>query len=131
MGIGEVGALGGIIGLGGAEFRLPVLLGVFRFRPLEAVMLNKAMSLVVAVTALPSRAQSVPLKVVAAHWPVIANLLVGSIVGAWVGASYATRLRSDTFYRVIAVLLVGIAGLLLVGHDNHAIQSLGLSGRAQ
>jgi len=29
--------LGGLVGLGGAEFRLPVLIGVFRFPPLEAV----------------------------------------------------------------------------------------------
>ena len=26
-----VGALGGLIGLGGAEFRLPLLIGLFRF----------------------------------------------------------------------------------------------------
>lgn len=27
-----IGALGGLIGLGGAEFRLPLLIGAFRFR---------------------------------------------------------------------------------------------------
>lgn len=43
-----IGALGGLIGLGGAEFRLPVLVGVFRLGTLEAVILNKAMSLAVA-----------------------------------------------------------------------------------
>lgn len=49
-----IGSLGGLIGLGGAEFRLPLLIGVFRFAALEAVILNKAMSLVVVATALPS-----------------------------------------------------------------------------
>jgi hypothetical protein len=39
-----VGALGGLIGLGGAEFRLPLLIGLFRFPALEAVILNKAPS---------------------------------------------------------------------------------------
>jgi hypothetical protein len=53
-------ALVGLIGLGGAEFRLPLLIGVFRFAALEAVILNKAMSLVVVSTALPFRAQAVP-----------------------------------------------------------------------
>ena len=43
---GIVGALGGLIGLGGAEFRLPLLIGQFRFAALEAVILNKAMSLI-------------------------------------------------------------------------------------
>lgn len=48
-----IGALGGLIGLGGAEFRLPLLIGAFRFAALQAVILNKAMSLVVVASALP------------------------------------------------------------------------------
>ena len=49
-----IGTLGGLIGLGGAEFRLPLLIGLFGFGALEAVMLNKALSLVVVATALLS-----------------------------------------------------------------------------
>jgi len=45
-----IGTLGGLIGLGGAEFRLPLLISLFRFRGLEAVILNKATSLVVVAT---------------------------------------------------------------------------------
>ena len=48
-----IGLLGGLIGLGGAEFRLPLLIGMFSFGPLEAVILNKAMSLIVVAVALP------------------------------------------------------------------------------
>jgi hypothetical protein len=40
-----IGTLGGLIGLGGAEFRLPFLIGMFRFGALEAVIIKKAMSL--------------------------------------------------------------------------------------
>ena len=40
-----VGVLGGLIGLGGAEFRLPLLIGVFGFIALQAVIVNKALSL--------------------------------------------------------------------------------------
>src|SRR5215210_4431189 len=112
-----IGALGGLIGLGGAEFRLPLLIGLFRFHGLEAVILNKAVSLVVVATALPFRAASVPFGEVAAQWPVIVNLLAGSLLGAWAGAEWATRLKSETLYRVIAVLLVVIAGVLLFAHD--------------
>ena len=68
-----IGALGGLIGLGGAEFRLPLLIGVFRFAALQAVILNKAMSLVVVASALPFRAATVPFASVAAHWPIIVN----------------------------------------------------------
>lgn len=115
-----IGTLGGLIGLGGAEFRLPLLIGAFRFGALEAVILNKAMSLVVVATALPFRTSTIPISEIAAHWPVILNLLAGSLLGAWFGAGWATRLRSETLYRVIAVMLVGIAVVLLFGHDASA-----------
>ena len=45
-----VGVLGGLIGLGGAEFRLPLLIGVFGFAALAAVIMNKAMSLIVVLS---------------------------------------------------------------------------------
>jgi uncharacterized membrane protein YfcA len=127
---GIIGMLGGLIGLGGAEFRLPLLIGLFNFAALEAVVLNKAMSLVVVATALPFRASTVPFGMIADHWPIIANLLAGSLVGAWVGASWATRLRSETLYKVIAILLVAIAAVLLLGHDAMVDQPL-LQGWAQ
>lgn len=112
-----IGTLGGLIGLGGAEFRLPLLVALFQFAALEAVILNKAMSLVVVASALPFRAAAVPFESLFDHWGVIANLLAGSLLGAWSGAGWATRLESRTLHRVIAVLLVGIAGLLAWGHD--------------
>lgn len=112
----SIGILGGLIGLGGAEFRLPLLIGAFHFAALEAVILNKAISLVVVASALPFRARAVPLETVIAHWPVILNLLAGSLLGAWLGAGWATRLAAASLHRVIAVLLVAIAAVLLVGH---------------
>jgi uncharacterized membrane protein YfcA len=102
-----IGALGGLIGLGGAEFRLPLLIGAFRFAALQAVILNKATSLVVVASALPFRASAVPFSALVAHWSIIANLLCGSLLGAWFGAGWATRLASQSLYRVIAILLVG------------------------
>lgn len=125
-----IGAFGGLIGLGGAEFRLPLLIGVFRFAALHAVILNKAMSLVVVASALPLRAAAVPFSALAAHWPIIVNLLAGSLLGAWFGAGWATRLASHTLYRVIAVLLVLIAVVLMLGHDTAASGAL-LTGVAQ
>ena len=122
--------LGGLIGLGGAEFRLPLLIGAFRFAALQAVILNKAMSLVVVASALPFRAATVPFSAVAAHWPIIVNLLAGSLLGAWFGAGWATRLASQTLYRVIAAVLMVIAVVLALGHDAAASGAL-LTGAAQ
>ncbi|WP_159719105.1 sulfite exporter TauE/SafE family protein [Geminicoccus flavidas] len=115
-----VGLLGGLIGLGGAEFRLPLLIGLFRFAALEAVILNKTMSLVVVASALPFRASTVPFAAIAASWPIIVNLLAGSLLGAWLGAAWATRLRSATLYRIIAAMLVVIAVVLVAGHGATA-----------
>ena len=125
-----VGALGGLMGLGGAEFRLPLLIGVFRFAALQAVILNKGMSLVVVASAIPFRAAAVPVASVAANWPIIVNLLAGSLPGAWCGASWATRLASHTLYRVIAVLLLAIAVVLVIGHDATTSGAM-LTGAAQ
>lgn len=125
-----IGALGGLVGLGGAEFRLPLLIGLFNFGALEAVILNKAMSLIVVATALPFRAQTVPFGEIASHWPIIANLLAGSLIGAWLGAGWATRLRAETLYKTISIILLVIAGVLLFGYDAHTAGAL-LTGLAQ
>ncbi|CRK56664.1 hypothetical protein [Alloactinosynnema sp. L-07] len=111
-----VGVLGGMIGLGGAEFRLPLLIGLFGFAALAAVILNKAMSLIVVLTALPARLAAVPAAELGAHWMVAANLLAGSLLGAWAGASWAVRMRTSTLYRVLAVLMVGMAAALILTH---------------
>lgn len=108
-----VGLLGGLVGLGGAEFRLPLLLGVFGFAALAAVIVNKTMSLVVVLAALPARLTAVPLSDIADEWTAVVNLLAGSLVGAWVGATWATRMATATLYRVLAVLLVFIAAVFV------------------
>ena len=40
------------------------------------------------------------------YWFVVVNLLAGSLLGAWAGATWATRMRSITLYRVFDILLV-------------------------
>jgi uncharacterized protein len=130
IGGGIVGMLGGLIGLGGAEFRLPLLIGPFGFAALEAVIMNKAMSLVVVAFSLVSRANTIPLATIAENWAIVMNLLAGSLLGAWFGASWALRLRSESLYRVIAVLLVAIAVVLLFGHGVEGSPPI-LTGTAQ
>lgn len=114
----------------GDACRLPLLIGLFGFAALSAVILNKVMSLVVVASALMFRTKVVPAEEVIAHWPIIVNLLAGSLLGAWIGADWATRMQSQTHYRVLAVLLVIIAIVLLVGHDRATAAPL-LSGNAQ
>ncbi|MGI5292034.1 hypothetical protein ACQEVF_53230 [Nonomuraea polychroma] len=56
------------------------------------------MSLIVVLTALPARLAAVPLAELAAHWAVAVNLLAGSLLGAWAGASWAVRMRTACMY---------------------------------
>lgn len=120
-----VGVLGGLIGLGGAEFRLPLLIGIFGFAALQGVILNKAMSLIVVLTALPARLVSIPYASLSPYWYIAVNLLAGSLIGAWLGATMATRMRSTTLYRVLAGLLLLIAAALAWTHFGH-VEALSL-----
>lgn len=126
-----VGAIGGLIGLGGAEFRLPLLIGVFGFAALAAVILNKAVSLLVVASALCFRLDSVPLERLLDHVEVVLNLLAGSLLGAWLGAAWATRVPAHTLHRAIAAMLVVIAAALLLhawrpGPDGARLAGAGL-----
>lgn len=108
-----IGTLGGLIGLGGAEFRLPVLVGLFRLQTLEAVIFNKAMSLVVVAAALLFRVGEIPLGQLAQHLDIALNLLAGSLVGAWWAAGRALSMSRLWLNRIIMALLAGLALLML------------------
>lgn len=110
---GLIGTLGGLIGLGGAEFRLPVLVGWFRLPTLEAIIFNKTLSLVVVAVALVARFKSIPIEQTLEHIDVVLNLLAGSLIGAWWAAGHAMRLPRRQLDRIVLVLLVGLAILLL------------------
>ena len=104
-----IGAIGGLVGLGGAEFRRPLLVGLFGLATLQAVIANKALSLQVVGVALLARLPAVGLEPIAAHWAVIANLLAGSLAGAWWAAGWAMRLPRRTLDTVLLALLVLLA----------------------
>ena len=116
---GAIGALGGLIGLGGAEFRLPVLKGIFRLQTLEAVIFNKAMSLIVVTMALLARSVTILPTELLAYWPIALNLLTGSLIGAWLAAGSAIRMNAKTLDYVVFTLLVGLAALMIVQHLAH------------
>lgn len=53
------------------------------------MILNKSMSLVVVASAVPLRAAAVPFASVAANWPIIVNLLAGSLLDKRCRARYS------------------------------------------
>lgn len=108
-----IGALGGLIGLGGAEFRLPVLIGGFKIPTLEAVIFNKAMSLAVVAIALVFRTKSISLDQLIAHLDIVINLLAGSLIGAWWAAGRAIKMSRIWLDRIILILLVLLSFVML------------------
>src|SRR5262245_66086867 len=75
-----VGVAGGLLGLGGAEFRLPVLVGYFRYGLLRAISLNLAVSLVTVLAAASSRltlARQIP---DVSAWPVGVAMMLGGML---------------------------------------------------
>lgn len=112
-----IGSLGGLIGLGGAEFRLPMLITFFKFTALKAVILNKAMSLIVVAFALIFRFENISFSELIQHSNIIITMLIGSLTGAWFGAGWTTKVQSNSLYKVIAFLLLFICLVLFFGHN--------------
>lgn len=108
-----IALLGGLIGLGGAEFRLPVLAGPLSYPARQAVPLNLAVSLATILTSFLIRGRTLSLTPVLALWPVIAALIVGAVVAAFFGTALVHRVANEQLERVILVFLV-VIGLALV-----------------
>lgn len=122
-----VGTAGGLIGLGGAEFRLPALVGVLRFSAREAVAVNLVSSFIVLAAAFPFRAASVPLAEITPHLPAVLGMLVGSMSAAWIGAGWLRRTSDKLLGRLILILLVAL-GLLLIAEGLFVAEPTRLVG---
>jgi len=108
-----IGGLGGLIGLGGGEFRLPVLMYAIGFDARSAVPLNLLTSLVTLAFSLAIRSRAVSLGAVVPHLPEMAGLLAGGMASAFYGAKLVSRLSNTHLVRLIAALL-GAIGLLMM-----------------
>ncbi|WP_353656326.1 sulfite exporter TauE/SafE family protein [Geitlerinema sp. P-1104] len=113
---GLVAIFGGLIGVGGAEFRIPVLAKVFHYSPLPMVIINLMISLVTVTFSLVFRSGVIGLETVIAHGGIILNLLCGSLLGSYLGVRYATAINEQALRRIIVVFLV-VLSLVLLGHN--------------
>jgi uncharacterized membrane protein YfcA len=109
-----IGLLGGLIGLGGAEFRLPVLAGVFGYAARRAVALNLAISLITVVSALLIRGGTLSLAPLLGLLPVVLAMITGAVSAAYVGTALVHRVSERLLERVILVFLVVIGSALIV-----------------
>lgn len=108
-----VGVLGGLIGLGGAEFRLPLLIGLFALVAHQAVRLNLLVSLATVSASVVARFGFATFPDLAALLPEIAAVTAGAVVAAWFGTGLLARLSVSALTRLIAALLAVVAVVLL------------------
>ena len=111
-----IGVLGGLIGLGGAEFRLPVLTGVFSYSAKQAVPLNLAISLFTVVAAFATRGSLTSLHSLLPIVPLLCMLGIGSMLGAHVGSGHVYRLHDMGVEKLVTALLI-IIGVLLIAES--------------
>jgi uncharacterized protein len=109
-----IGLLGGLIGLGGAEFRLPVLAGVFGYAARRAVALNLAISLITVLSALLIRGETLSLTPLLGLLPIAVAMIVGAVSAAYVGTALVHRVSEHLLERIILVFLVVIGAALIV-----------------
>ena len=107
-----VAILGGLIGLGGAEFRLPILISIFALFPHRAVRTNLLISLATLAMSAVARLGFVSGTSVATFQVEIAGMLLGGIAAAWLGAGYLRSIPQARMMGVIAALLLATAILL-------------------
>lgn len=117
-----IGTLGGLIGLGGGEFRLPVLMYAIGYDARSAIPLNLLISLVTLAFSLAVRSGSVSLAPVVPHLPEMIGLLAGGMASAFFGAKLISRLSNERLALIIGALL-GALGISLITEAFFPLQT--------
>ncbi len=109
-----IGTLGGLIGLGGGEFRLPVLVHGLGYSARAAVPLNLVVSLATLAAALAVRAHTLALEPVISLAVEVSALALGGLIGAAWAAQLLVQWPDRRLHGVIVGLLFGLGCLLIV-----------------
>lgn len=122
-----VATLGGLIGLGGAEFRLPILVAGFGLALRRAVHVNLAISLVTVTVAAGVRLRLGGVgPTLTSALDVGAGMVIGGMLGAWASAAWLARASEAGLHRAIRVLLLAL-GIVLIVEAGLVWESPGLA----
>ncbi len=108
-----IGALDGLIGLGGGEFRIPVLLRRFQLDARAIVPVNATISLFALGASLLFRGATLSWRTLPQHAADIAALTAGGVIAAFFVADFLKRVSSHTLHQLIVGLLV-VLGFVLI-----------------
>lgn len=124
----SVGLAGGLVGLGGAELRLPYLVGRLHLPLKTAIPVNLAVSLITLLAALPARLYTLRTESLTPYLYETTALGLGAILGAYAGVSGLRRLSPVALTRAVFALLLAL-GLVMIAESVVSFASLGvLSG---
>jgi uncharacterized protein len=113
-----IGGLAGLVGLGGGEFRLPVMMYVVGYPARTAVPLNLAVSLITLTFALVVRSRAVSVTALVPYLNEVAGLAVGGVASAFYGARLVSAIKNEHLIKAIAALLAVLGVLILFGAVN-------------
>ncbi|WP_405595409.1 sulfite exporter TauE/SafE family protein [Streptomyces sp. NBC_01410] len=105
-----LGAVTGVLGVGGGFLAVPALVNVLGMRIRVAVGTSLLVITVNSLAALAMRAGTVD----GLDWAVIGPFAGAAILGAWDGKRLSARLSGQTLQRVFALVLLAVAGFMLV-----------------
>ncbi|MFJ9827053.1 sulfite exporter TauE/SafE family protein [Streptomyces sp. NPDC101160] len=105
-----LGAVTGVLGVGGGFLTVPALVQVVGLRMRPAVGTSLLVVAVNALAALLARSgTAAPL-----DWAVVAPFAGAAVLGAWDGRRLAARVPADRLRRAFGFLLLAVAGLMLL-----------------
>ncbi|MFF3731080.1 sulfite exporter TauE/SafE family protein [Streptomyces sp. NPDC002476] len=105
-----LGAVTGVLGVGGGFLAVPALVNVLGMRMRAAVGTSLLVITVNSLAALAMRAGTAD----GLDWAVIAPFTGAAILGAWDGRRLSAKLSGHTLQRVFALVLLAVAGFMLV-----------------
>jgi uncharacterized protein len=108
-----VGLGGGLVGLGGAELRLPYLAGSLRLPVKTAIPINLTISLLTILAALPARLYALSITGLKPFIYETAALGFGAALGSYGGVSWLRRISQRALARSVFVLLLALGTVML------------------
>ncbi|WP_333762621.1 sulfite exporter TauE/SafE family protein [Streptomyces sp. IBSBF 2390] len=105
-----LGAVTGILGVGGGFLAVPALVDVLGMRMREAVGTSLLVITVNALAALTMRAGTAD----GMDWTVVGPFAGAAVLGAWDGKRLSAKLSGRTLQRAFALALLAVAGFMLV-----------------
>ncbi|MFD5125762.1 sulfite exporter TauE/SafE family protein [Streptomyces sp. NPDC058385] len=105
-----LGAVTGVLGVGGGFLAVPALVGVLGLRMKTAVGTSLLVIVVNSLAALATRTGTAD----GLDWAVIAPFTAAAILGAWDGKRLATKISGNRLQRVFAYVLLAVAACMLL-----------------